>query len=93
MAPPRKTAGGAAGAPRAGGKKRSFHQELVLNRWMLGLSYDTTVSSLTQANNSRGAFELSLTERTIKMHRAAMLRALNVRTVAEAIRIAIEAGF
>ncbi len=36
MAPPRKTAGGAAGAPRAGGKKRSFHQELVLNRWMLG---------------------------------------------------------
>lgn len=32
-----------------------------LERWMLGLSYDITVSSLTQANNSRGAFEISLT--------------------------------
>ncbi len=43
--------------------------------------------------NKQIAWELSLTERTIKMHRAAMLRALEVRTVAEAIRIAIEAGF
>jgi type IX secretion system PorP/SprF family membrane protein len=34
---------------------------LELNRWMLGLSYDITTSSLTAANNSRGAFELSLT--------------------------------
>lgn len=34
---------------------------LELSRWMLGLSYDITVSSLTQANNSRGAFEVSLT--------------------------------
>ena len=42
--------------------------------------------------NKQIAYELSLTERTIKMHRAAMLRGLGVRTVAEAIRIAIEAG-
>ena len=42
--------------------------------------------------NPQLAWELDLTERTIKMHRAAMLRALGVRTVAEAIRIAIEAG-
>lgn len=34
---------------------------LELNRWMLGLSYDITVSGLTDANNSRGAFEVSLT--------------------------------
>jgi type IX secretion system PorP/SprF family membrane protein len=33
---------------------------LELNRWVLGLSYDITVSQLTQANNSRGAFEVSL---------------------------------
>ncbi|MEO6760423.1 MAG: PorP/SprF family type IX secretion system membrane protein, partial [Saprospiraceae bacterium] len=33
---------------------------LELNRYVLGLSYDITVSNLTQANNSRGAFELSL---------------------------------
>ena len=42
--------------------------------------------------NKQIAYELSLTERTVKMHRAAMLKALDVRTVAEAIRIAIEAG-
>ncbi len=42
--------------------------------------------------NKQIAYELDLTERTSKMHRAAMLRALGVRTVAEAIRIAIEAG-
>lgn len=34
---------------------------IELDRWMLGLSYDITVSQLTQANNSRGAFEISLT--------------------------------
>lgn len=34
---------------------------IELNRWMLGLSYDITVSQLTQANKSRGAFEVSLT--------------------------------
>ncbi|RZI74705.1 MAG: PAS domain-containing protein [Pseudomonas sp.] len=43
--------------------------------------------------NKQIAFDLGLTERTIKMHRAAVLRALGVKTVAEAIRIAIEAGY
>lgn len=43
--------------------------------------------------NKQIAYELGLTERTVKMHRAALLRALGVRTVAEAIRIAIEAGY
>lgn len=42
--------------------------------------------------NKQIAYDLDLTERTVKMHRAALLRALDVRTVAEAIRIAIEAG-
>lgn len=42
--------------------------------------------------NKQIAYDLSLTERTVKMHRAALLRALNVKTSAEAIRIAIEAG-
>lgn len=34
---------------------------LELERWMLGLSYDITTSSLARVNHSRGAFELSLT--------------------------------
>jgi PAS domain S-box-containing protein len=43
--------------------------------------------------NKQIAYDLDLTERTIKMHRAAMLRSLGVKSVAEAIRIAIEAGY
>lgn len=43
--------------------------------------------------NKQIAYDLGLTERTIKMHRAAMLKALQVRTGAEVIRLAIEAGF
>lgn len=42
--------------------------------------------------NKQIAFELGLKERTVKMHRAALLRSLDVRTNAEAIRIAIESG-
>lgn len=38
------------------------------------------------------AHELGLSERTVKMHRAAMLRSLGVRTNAEAIRLAVRAG-
>ena len=43
--------------------------------------------------NKQIANDIGLTERTVKMHRAALLKALGVRTVAEAIRIAIEAGY
>ncbi len=43
--------------------------------------------------NKQIAFELGLTERTVKMHRSAVIRSLNVRTSAEAIRMAVEAGF
>jgi PAS domain S-box-containing protein len=42
--------------------------------------------------NKEVAWELSLSERTIKMHRSALLRALDVRSSAEAIRVAVEAG-
>lgn len=43
--------------------------------------------------NKQIAWEVGLSERTVKMHRGAVLRALDVRTTAEAIRIAIEAGY
>jgi len=43
--------------------------------------------------NKQIAYDLDLSERTIKMHRSAMFRALGVRTTADAIRVAIEAGY
>ncbi|QGP80245.1 PAS domain-containing protein [Sphingobium sp. CAP-1] len=53
----------------------------------------TVLIAMTEGRlNKQIAYDLGLTERTVKMHRAAMLRALEVRTAAEAIRLAIEAG-
>jgi len=43
--------------------------------------------------NKQIAYDLKLSERTIKMHRSAMFRSLGVRTTADAIRVAIEAGY
>jgi DNA-binding NarL/FixJ family response regulator len=43
--------------------------------------------------NKQIAYDLALSERTIKMHRAAVFKALGVRTGADAIRVAIEAGY
>ena len=38
------------------------------------------------------ANEIGVSERTVKLHKAALLKALEVRSVAEAMRIAIESG-
>jgi PAS domain S-box-containing protein len=42
--------------------------------------------------NKQIAWELKISEKTVKMHRALLLERLGVRTSAEAIRVAIEAG-
>ena len=42
--------------------------------------------------NKQIAWELGLSERTVKMHRSSVIRALDARTSADAIRMAVEAG-
>lgn len=42
--------------------------------------------------NKQIAWELKITEKTVKMHRALLIERLGVRSSAEAIRIAVEAG-
>ena len=43
--------------------------------------------------NKQIAWQLKISEKTVKMHRALLLERLGVATSAEAIRIAVEAGF
>ena len=43
--------------------------------------------------NKQIAYELGLNERTVKMHRATVLKVLGLRTTADIIRLAIEAGY
>lgn len=43
--------------------------------------------------NKQIAYELGITERTVKMHRAAVLNALSLVSSADAIRLAVEAGY
>jgi PAS domain S-box-containing protein len=42
--------------------------------------------------NKQIAFDMKLSEQTVKMHRALLLQRLGVATTADAIRIAVEAG-
>jgi DNA-binding NarL/FixJ family response regulator len=43
--------------------------------------------------NKQIAWKLGIAEKTVKMHRAALLSQLEVRGSADAIRLAVEAGF
>lgn len=43
--------------------------------------------------NKQIAYVLGISERTVKMHRAAALAALGVKSAADAIRVAVEAGY
>lgn len=76
----------AAGAERSSGARERIAALTSRQR-------DVLIAMAAGKLNKQIAWDLGLTERTVKMHRAAMLKALGVRTGAEGIRLAIEAGY
>ncbi|WP_246447670.1 PAS domain-containing protein [Novosphingobium flavum] len=79
------------GAVRDGEDRRRAARERI--GALSARQHEVLVEMTAGKLNKQTAHELGLSERTVKMHRGAVLRALGVRTPAEAIRIAIEAGY
>lgn len=81
----------AADVPRAGDVRRQAAHEAVAR--LTPRQRQVLIEMARGRLNKQIAWHLDLTERTIKMHRAALFRALGVQTSADAIRMAVEAGY
>lgn len=80
-----------ADAPRAGDVRRQSAYEAVAR--LSPRQRQVLIEMARGKLNKQIAWDLELTERTVKMHRAALFRALRVQTTADAIRAAVEAGY
>lgn len=78
-------------APRANDPRRSRAHELVER--LSPRQREVLIEMARGRLNKQIAYDLEVTERTVKMHRAALFRALGVQTTADAIRVAVEAGY
>jgi PAS domain S-box-containing protein len=76
---------------RANAARRAAAHELVVA--LSRRQREVLVQMAAGKLNKQIAYELGLSERTVKMHRSAVLKSLNAQTNADAIRIAIEAGY
>lgn len=81
----------AADVPRAGDLRRQAAHQAVAR--LTPRQRQVLIEMARGKLNKQIAWDLDLTERTIKMHRAALFRALGVQTTADAIRTAVEAGY
>jgi PAS domain S-box-containing protein len=81
----------AADAPRASDLRRQNAHDAVAR--LSPRQRQVLIEMARGKLNKQIAWDLDVTERTIKMHRAALFRALGVETTADAIRTAIEAGY
>ena len=81
----------AAEAPRASDLRRQTAYEAVAR--LSPRRRQVLIEMARGKLNKQIAWDLDLSERTIKMHRAALFRALGVQTTADAIRTAVEAGY
>ena len=78
-------------APRASDPRRSRAHDLVER--LSPRQREVLIEMARGRLNKQIAYDLDVTERTVKMHRAALFRALGVQTAADAIRVAVEAGY
>ncbi|MGV3553983.1 MAG: PAS domain-containing protein [Croceibacterium sp.] len=81
----------AADAPRANDLRRQAAHDAVAR--LSPRQRQVLIEMARGRLNKQIAGDLDVTERTIKMHRAALFRALGVQTTADAIRTAVEAGY
>jgi PAS domain S-box-containing protein len=81
----------AADAPRASDLRRQAAHDAVAR--LSPRQRQVLIEMARGKLNKQIAWDLDVTERTVKMHRAALFRALGVETTADAIRTAIEAGY
>jgi PAS domain S-box-containing protein len=77
--------------PRAGDLRRQAAHEAVAR--LSPRQRQVLIEMARGRLNKQIAWDLDVTERTVKMHRAALLDALGVQTTADAIRLAVEAGY
>lgn len=76
--------------------QQSADRQLIARHMIDALSPQRRAVLIAMAAGKRNkqiAFAMAITERTVKMHRAAVLASLEVKSSADAIRIAIEAGY
>lgn len=72
------------------GRRKAAHEKVVA----LSARQRAVLAQMAAGKlNKQIAWALGLSERTVKMHRGAVLKALGVKTTADAIRVAIEAGY
>ncbi len=80
-------------APEDGGGPSRAEQARGRIEGLSGRQREVLLGMSSGKLNKQIAHDLGLTERTVKMHRAALLKALDVRSGADAIRLAVEAGY
>ena len=80
------------GPPEEGGLARRQSQAVALVAGLSPRQHEILALVARGFLNKQIAYELGISEKTVKMHRALMLERLGVTTSAEAIRIAVEAG-
>lgn len=79
--------------PAPGGVLRSRQAEAAAKVGSLAPRQRQVLEAMARGFlNKQIAWKLKISEKTVKMHRALLLERLGIRTSAEAIRIAVEAG-